>query len=113
MTSRRPRWVCLNKGTAGVLVYPTNPKGIELYYHANVFFCLNGKTRLLLKSSRLEIQNNSFSRLGLKLWNKIPLYITDHPKRTFKRVLGKLLFDILEKEDDHIQIPMIIQKVDT
>ena len=31
----------------------------------------------------------------------------------FKRVLRKLLFDILEKEDDYILIPMIIQKVGT
>ena len=61
-----------------------------------------------VKSSRLEIQNNSFSRLGVKLWNKIPHYITDIPKKAFKRVLRKLLFDILEKEDDYIQIPMII-----
>ena len=57
-----------------------------------------------LKSSRLQIQNNSFSRLGVKLWNKIPR----------KRILRKLLFDILENEDDYIQIPyMIIQKVGT
>ena len=64
--------------------------------------------KFFVKSSRLEIQNNS-----KKLWNKIPRYITDLPKRTFKRVLRKLLFDILEKEDDYIQIPMIIQKVGT
>ena len=69
--------------------------------------------KFVVKSSRLEIQNNSFSRLGVKLWSKIPRYITDLPKRTFKRVLRKLLFDILEKEDDYIQIPMIIQKVGT
>ena len=69
--------------------------------------------KFFVKSSRPEIQNNSFSRLGVKLWNKIPRYIIDLPKRTFKRVLRKLLFDILEKEDDYIQIPMIIQKVGT
>ena len=69
--------------------------------------------KFFVKRSRLEIQNNSFSRLGVKLWNKIPCYITDLPKRTFKQVLRKLLFDILEKEDDYIQIPMIIQKVGT
>ena len=28
--------------------------------------------KFYVKSSRLEIQNNSFSRLGVKLWNKIP-----------------------------------------
>ena len=31
--------VSLNKGTAAMLVSPTNPPGIEFYYHANVFFC--------------------------------------------------------------------------
>ena len=29
----------------------------------------------------------------------MPCYITDLPKRTFKQVLRKLLFDIVEKED--------------
>ena len=64
-----------------------------------------------VKISRLEIQNNSFSRLRVKLWNEIPRYITDLLKKTFKRVLRKFLFDFLEKEDDFIQIPMIIKKV--
>ena len=49
--------------------------------------------KFFVKSSRREIQNNSFSRLEVKLWNKIPRYITDLPKRTFKRVLRKLLFE--------------------
>ena len=63
--------------------------------------------KFYVKSSRLEIQNNSFSRLGVKLWNKIPSYITDLRKKAFKRVLRKLLFDILEKEDNYFQDPMI------
>ena len=64
--------------------------------------------KFYVKSSRLEVQNNSSSRLGVKLWNKIPRYITDLPKKAFKRVLRKLLFDILDKVDGYIQIPMII-----
>ena len=40
--------VYLNNGTAAILVYPTNTPGIELYYHANVFFCFGEKTRLLI-----------------------------------------------------------------
>ena len=39
------------------------------------------------------------------------MYITDLPNKTFQRVLRKLLFDILEKEDDFVQIPVIIKKV--
>ena len=30
--------VSQKKGTAAMLVYPTNPPGIERYYHANVPF---------------------------------------------------------------------------
>ena len=37
----------------------------------------------MLKGSRLEIQNNSFSRLAVKLWNKIPSYVTDIQKKAF------------------------------
>ena len=64
---------------------------------------------------RLQIQNNSFSRLGVKLWNKIPRYISDLPKESFQKefYLRKLIFDILEKEDDYIQIPMISKNVGT
>lgn len=53
-----------------------------------------------------------FGKVYLGLWNKIPhyIYITDLPKKTFQRVLRKLLFYILEKEDDFIQIPVIIKK---
>ena len=53
--------------------------------------------KFYVKSSRLEIQNNSFSRLGVKLWNEIPCYITDLPTKTFKKVLRKLLFNVLKK----------------
>ena len=66
--------------------------------------------KFYVKSSRLEIQNNSFSWLGVKLWNRMPSYITNIPKKAFKRLLRKLLFNILEKEDNYIQIPMIILK---
>ena len=45
-----------------------------------------------VKSSRLEIQNIFFfSGFGVKLWNKLPSYITNFSKKTFKRILRKLL----------------------
>ena len=65
--------------------------------------------KFYVKSSRLEIQNNSFSQLGVKLWNKLPSCTTNLLKKAFKRALRKLLFDILEMEDDHIEIPLIIK----
>ena len=39
--------------------------------------------------------------------------MTDLPKKAFKRVPRKLLIDILGKEDNYIQISMIIKKVGT
>ena len=34
--------------TAAILVYPTNPREIELYCHAKVFFCFCERTGLLI-----------------------------------------------------------------
>ena len=38
----------------------------------------------------------SFSRSGAELWNEIPCNIRHLPKNKFKKVLRKLLFDILK-----------------
>ena len=62
--------------------------------------------KFYVKNSRIEIQNSSFSRLGVKLWN-----ISNLPKKAFKRVIRKSLFDTLETEDDFIEIPLIINKL--
>ena len=48
-------------------------------HSCNTRSSMSGK--FYVKSSRLEIQNNSFSRLGVKLWNEISRYITDLPKK--------------------------------
>ena len=92
-----------NKAPANMLNLFQKTSNIHSY---NTRSSTSGK--FYAKSSRLEMQHNSFSRLGVKLWNKITRYITDLPKKAFKRVLRKLLCDILEREDDYIQIPMII-----
>ena len=67
--------------------------------------------KFYVKSSRLEIQNNSFSRLGVKLWNKTPSYIRNLLKKALKRILRKLLFEVLEMEDDYFEISLIITKL--
>ena len=95
-----------NKAPANMLNLFQKTSSIHSY---NTRSSTSGK--FCVESSRLEIQNNSFSRLGVMPWNEIPRYITDLPKKTSKRVLRELLLDILEKEDDYIQIPMIIKKV--
>ena len=63
-----------NKAPANMLNLFQKVSSIHSY---NTRSSVSGK--FYVESSRPEIQNNSFSRLGVKLWNEIPRYITDLP----------------------------------
>ena len=64
-----------------------------------------------VNSSDLELCKLSFSRFGAKLWDEIPCNIRQLPKNKFKKTLRKLLFDILNSEDDYIDTPTLSKKV--
>ena len=66
-----------------------------------------------VNNSDLELYKLSFSRFGAKLWNEIPCHIRHPPKNKLKKkkTLRKLLFDILNSEDDYIDAPTLIKKV--
>ena len=53
--------------------------------------------KFLYQSSRLEIQKNAFSRIGVKLWNEIPLFLREKPKKIFKKELEMILIDIFKE----------------
>ena len=55
-----------------------------------------------VNSSDLELYKLSFSRFGGMLWNEIPCNIQH---------LRKLLFDMLNSEDDYIDTHTFIKKV--
>jgi len=59
---------------------------------------------LYMKHSRTNILRNSFSRVGVKIWNQIPHVIRNSPKRMFKRSIKKLLFDKLDSQSYDIEI---------
>ena len=63
------------------------------------------------QSSRLSIQANSFSRIGTKIWNEMPMSLRKLTKNVFKRKMKQILFGILASEDCYIDVPVIIQKV--
>ena len=63
------------------------------------------------QSSRLSIQANSFSRIGTKIWNEMPMSLRKLQKNVFKRKMKQILFEILASEDCYIDLPVIIQKV--
>ena len=63
------------------------------------------------KSSRLSALANSFSRIGAKVWNEMPLIIRNLSKNSFKRKIKQTLFNILGLQDSYIDLHEIIQKV--
>ena len=58
----------------------------------------------------LEVYKLSFSRFGAKLWNEIPTHFQHLPKNKLnkKKTLRKLLFHILNSEDNCIDLPTLI-----
>jgi len=46
------------------------------------------------KSSRLSIQANFFSRIGVKVWNVIPQALRNLSKNAFRRKLKQMLFSM-------------------
>ena len=57
------------------------------------------------------MQRKSFSRMGARIWNSIPIELCEKPKNHFKKALHRKLFQILEKKDNYIDIPTILNPI--
>ena len=62
------------------------------------------KTTSDVHRSRLNQQLLSFSRIGTRIWNKIPPQLRELHKTPFKRKLHKLLLKGLEAEEVYVDI---------
>ena len=54
---------------------------------------------------------NSFSRIGVKVWNEILQALRDLSKNAFKSKLKQILFNILGSQDSYIDLSQIIKNV--
>ena len=79
------------------------------YHYYNTRASASGN--FYVNSSDLELCKLSFSRFGAKLWDEIPCNFRQLPKNKVKKTLRKLLFDILNSEDNHTDTPTLIKKV--
>ena len=61
--------------------------------------------------SRLNVERNAFSRVGVKIWNGIHQILKERPKKAFKRSLKATLLDVLQTEDSYIDVDTIIVKM--
>ena len=64
-----------------------------------------------VKSSRLEIPKNSFSRSGTCVRNSLPLKLRHVNKRRFKKELRVSLLNILEPEKKYIGVCELITRL--
>ena len=64
-----------------------------------------------IKSSSLSLNQRSFARFGVKLWNSYRDKFRQLTKSGFKKHLRDLLFLIMEAEDNYIETPILLYKI--
>ena len=89
-------------------VIPTNIQELFLPLSRVHSYNTTKSQNVYVIKSNLEIQKNSFSRIGAKLWNHLPTEIRTSPKHKFKSKIRSLLFDILETGDTYYHLDEII-----
>ena len=60
---------------------------------------------------RLNLNQDSFSRFGAKLWNAIPNAFRQLSKGAFKKNFHDFLLSIMEAVDDYVEVPILLQKM--
>ena len=63
------------------------------------------------KPSKLSVQANSFSRIGVKVWNAMPQALRNLSKNALKRKLKQILFIILGSQDFCTDLSEIIKNL--
>ena len=69
----------------------------------------SSKGNFSVQYSRLEKQNRSFSRVGVKVWNSLPVEMRHTPKTNFKRKIHRLILQKFSEADDYIELPDLIK----
>ena len=67
----------------------------------------------LRKRSRIDIQNRSFSRIGVKIWNSLSCEVRQMSKSNFKNNVNDILFQRVLKYDDYIDFSIILANFDS
>ena len=64
-----------------------------------------------VQTSRLNLNQDSFSRFGAKLWNTNPNEFRQLSKGAFKKNFNDFLLSIMEVEDDYIALPILLEEM--
>ena len=88
----------------------------QLFKHVSDVHSYNTRSattnKFYVLPSRADQQKNSFSRLGVRVWNALPENITKlKTNNLFKKRLHELLINILKPENSYPSIASIISKI--
>ena len=64
-----------------------------------------------VQTSRLNLNQDSFSWFGPKLWNAIPSKCRQLSKGAFKKIFHDFLLSIMEADDDYVEVPILLEKM--
>ena len=70
---------------------------------------LSSRGNFSVQYSRLEKRNRSFSWVGVKVWNSLPVEMRHTPKTNFKRKIHCLILQKFSEVDDYIDQPDLIK----
>ena len=59
----------------------------------------------------MNLNQDSFSRFGAKLWNAIPNEFCQLSKGAFKENFHDVLLSIMEAGDDYVEVSILLQKM--
>ena len=64
-----------------------------------------------VQTSRLNLNQDSFSMFGAQLWNAIPNEFRQLSKGAFIKKLHVFLLSIMEAEDDYVEVSILLEKM--
>ena len=67
--------------------------------------------KLYVQTSRLNLNQDSFTRFGGKLWNAIPNEFLQLSKGAFKKHFHDFLPSIMEAEDEYVEVPILLLRM--
>ena len=64
---------------------------------------------LIVKCTLYHENLQEFTRIGVSIWNSIPLSLKSLSKSAYQNKIKKLLLDVLNCEDDYIEVSKLIK----
>ena len=64
-----------------------------------------------VQTSRLNLNQDSFSRFGAKVWSAILNKFRQLFKGAFIKNFHDFLFSIMEEEDNYVEVPILLEKM--